>query len=170
MQRKKLQEYRLVFGFLFFLSAGLLFSETAQPWKLCGELTWDAGMRLGAEYSVTPEFALKADAGSSLFSLEGSFALTYDVFAVRKILGSQNGFQLNLMAGLPYNMIVFGAHSAMFSFGASLDSGYQWTNGIGLFLRTGAGYPLFGDGGAWSFGNGKYIVWPDLALEMKVGL
>ena len=168
MRRKSVKEFRAFAVVLFVLSSASLFSETDNPWKFCGDLTWDAGMRLGAEYSLTPKFALKADAGSTLFSLEGNFALTCDVFAVRKIFGSQNGFQLGLMAGLPYNMIVFGSRSAMFSFGASLDSGYQWANGFGLYLRAGTGYPLFDDAGAWSFGNGKYFLWPDLALEMKL--
>lgn len=153
--------------FLFFLSTVSLFSETNNPWKLCTEITWDAGMRFGAEYSLTPRMTLKADAGSTLFSLEDNFTLTFDLFAVRKLLNRQNGFQVDLMAGLPYNMVVFGVDSAMFSCGVSLDTGYQWKNGIGLYVRTGGGYPIFEDEGVWSFGNGTNIFWPDLAIELK---
>ena len=138
--------------------------------KFCLSSTWDAGARAGMEYELFPQFSAKTDIGSTLFSLEGSFVITYDVFGVWRLTERNNPFQAELLFGLPYNMIVTGSSAAMFSFGASVDLGYRFNNNFGLYLRGGGGYPLFYSDSKWTGGSAKGVFWPDLALELKYSL
>ena len=128
------------------------------------------GIRFGAEYEILPGISLKADAGSTIFSLEGAFALTYDLFAVYRLTDKKQPFQADILVGLPYNMWVPAAGAAMFAPGVSADVGWQFNETVALYLRAGGGYPIFFTGGNWTFGTKNWPVWPDAALELKYSL
>ncbi len=168
MQLNYIKQFSILFSCFFF--ADILFAETPpitnNPLKICMQLTWDAGVRFGAEYEISPCFALKSDIGTTLFSFEGNLVITYDIFGVWELLKKNSPFQINLLFGLPYNMYVFGVNSEMYSFGCSLEFGYRFNKKYALYFRGGGGYPVYYNSGKWSSG----ILWPDAALELKISI
>ena len=130
--------------------------------------SWELGLRVGVEYFFLPELAVKADIGTSVFSLEGDFALMYDLLLAYYPFQWQSPWTLGVAAGLTSGMSVFSEPPAsMHALGLTLLPGYRFSDQFQLRLRCGLGYPLFieEDRKEWGDVDSFLNCWPDLGLE-----
>lgn len=136
-------------------------------------ITWDLGVRVGVGYRLSDRLGVQADLGSSLFVLEGAFMLTGDLFVTYDLLPSDGPFGLRIMAGVPdWRTVFIDPPAAEIAFGASLEAGYEFDGPWGVFLRAGAGLPIFLENGVLERRSTSYPLglWPDLTAGAKLTL
>ncbi|MFW5717363.1 MAG: hypothetical protein ACOC0E_07960 [Spirochaetota bacterium] len=137
-------------------------------------LTWDLGFRVGVDYRPWDHVGFVADIGSTLFSFEedGGFVLTGNALVMVHAYPPTEPLQLSAGFGVTDWRVVFVDPPATeISFGVSGQVAYD-LEGWGLFLRAGAGLPLFWEGGDFSVGDTAMPLglWPDLTVGAKIDL
>lgn len=133
-------------------------------------VTWDLGLRIGIEYRPFRYVGFAADIGSTLFSLEGAFLMTGDVFTVFYLFPRENSFQLSARVGIPdWRVIFIKPAQGEVAFGASVDGEYQFSQKLGGFIRLGGGVPFFWDGESFAYRKVSFPLglWPDLSLGAR---
>ena len=158
---------------VFFLLLCVCIFSTASVYAEAGDMAISFGvsyplldLEAGFSYALTDDLSLRADIGASLFSLEGDFTLTWDLFLAWKL--TQNPVVFGLYAGIPSAMMVFtDPTSFMVSFGGGAYCQYPFSDSFSLGARLGAGYPLFIISGEIEDKTTNFPlgIWPDLCLE-----
>lgn len=130
----------------------------------------DFGMRFGLEYQFTDLFGVKADIGTTIFSFEGNFALTYDMMSVMYLYAGTVSF--DFCAGIIDGALVFSdPASFMWNLGLIARLVYPFSDRFSAGIELGAGYPLFYEDGVFSSGSNAVLgIWPHLALAGRYRL
>jgi hypothetical protein len=158
--------------FVMLISYSEAFSQTVPELSLDATIGWTLDLRLGAEVSVTDNISLRAEIGTSPFSLEGNFVLTYALSGIWYFTQFDNGLDLGILVGMPDGMIVFTENTSyMFSFGAAFLT--KWEIGSGLYFNAhlGAGLPYTIDNGIGEWGQTSFWgLWPDARIGIGYNL
>ncbi len=131
-------------------------------------------LRFGVEYRANNTFGRAADIGTTLMTLEGNFAISYDVTPVIYITDSVSGVPVNidLVFGITDAMLVFTSPLAhMWNLGADLRASLKVTDTLSLGTEIGAGYPLFLEGSQFRYGSNYFLgLWPHFEIFGQYGL
>jgi hypothetical protein len=133
---------------------------------------WDLDFRVSAEMPIAPNYAVRAEIGSTLFSLEGAFALTYGLTGIRYFDTPIGALRLGIAFGVPDGMVVFTERGAgTLSLGGAVLASYGFGKGVSANLRAGVGYPFIYEGKSGSWGKTAFGgFWPDLMAGIAVAL
>lgn len=137
------------------------------PLRLSVTINWYLGIQVGVEYRPWPHVGFVADIGSTLFSLEGEFVLTYDSFLVLYAFDPSSRFQLNACVGVLNAMTVFTEPIAgELPIGAAVHVGYAATDWMELFFRIGEAVPFYWDPTTFELDEVRFPLglWPDLSM------
>ena len=164
---------RLALVILLVVCAAAVFAQPAAPLRVTVSLTWDLGLRVGVDYRAWDHVGFSADIGSTLFILEGAFALTGDAFVVLYALPPESRVQVSACLGLVDGRYVFTSPgAAMFAFGGSVQGSYGFTERLDAFIRLGGGVPFFLEDGEFGRRDVSFPLglWPDLTAGVKFSL
>lgn len=155
-----------MFAVLLLIATLPAISQPTSGIRLNASFGWALDLRLGFEVPLNESFTLRADAGVSLFSLEGAFALSYGLTGVWHCATLGEALDLGIAVGIPDAMIVFSdTASFMFSFGSAVVGRYYFPNRLYGDLCLGAGYPLFIEDGELRWGRTAFFeLWPNARL------
>ncbi len=130
-----------IFFILLLVAASLSAYEKTELQVTTG---WDIRLEIGAQFYFTDSFSLRTGIGSTLFSLEGDFALLYDLTGVWDFMPDTEGFGIELFAGLMDGYTVFTPSfpETMLSTGAGLGVYYEFSEKHRLGLKGGGGIPF----------------------------
>ncbi len=146
-----------------------LSAAAAPDWRMdFGFSLFDLSFRLGAEVAITDEFSIRAEAGPSLFSFEGSFVLKTGLEAIWYFARNESG-ELGISVGVPDFLLVFLDPLAYrFSPGLGLVGTWFPNSMLTLGCRAGLGYPYYKDENKAEWGNSLfYGFWPE--VEFRLG-
>lgn len=160
-----LKKVVFVFIILFCLTQAVFCSD----FFISIKLTWELYIRAGIEYRISRYFGMKVNAGFTFYGLIGA-----DAGVVFYFLPIESPWQLNILAGIPnISFVPVPSNPAcMISFGASLLTGYSFTEKLMVYGRIGGGFPLF-------FEEDKEMIrdigfplglWPDIAVGINIRL
>ncbi|GEM_PF-3410232 len=131
---------------------------------------WGMDIRLGIEIPLTESLSIKAEAGSSLFSLEGDFVLCYGLYGIWYATEPISNLKFGLTFGLNDGMFVFnGEKASMHAIGLAGKLNYDFGGGFAANLDLGGGLPLYFEEGRPRLGGDAFLdwFWPCVKLGAK---
>ena len=149
------------------LVIGSTTSAQQSPLRLSVTVNWYLGLQVGVEYRPWPHVGFSADVGTSVFSLEGDFVLTYNGLLMLYAFPPTDSFQLNACIGVLNAMTVFTDPVAgELPIGAAIQVGYAATDWLELFFRVGEAVPFYWEPGRFERDEVRFPLglWPDLSM------